>query len=86
MKRGLNLVTLQSRYRALRRDARIMAAMLELAAQSFAQIARRAEPGVVIASSINAEYTYTASDIRDLASECSRIAYQCGRGKRARKP
>lgn len=71
----------KTRYRYLRTDARIMAEMLDLAAQRLDQVARRHGPDVVIATSINTEYKYTASDVRELASECTRIAYQCGRGR-----
>lgn len=73
--------SIETKYRRLRTDARIMAEMLDIAAQRLEQIARRhVKPETIIASSINADYTYTASDVRELAIECTRIAYQCGRG------
>lgn len=78
--------SLETRYRKLRTDARIMAEMLDIAAQRLEQVARRHPPDAVIATSINMEHTYTASDIRELASECTRIAYQCGRGRGRRTP
>ncbi len=79
--------SLETKYRALRRDARIMAEMLDIAAQRFDQIARRAQRSdEVIAQSINAEYTYTASDIRQLASECTQVAYERGRGRERKQP
>lgn len=70
----------ETKYRRLRTDARIMAEMLDIAAQRFDQIARRHDPGDVLATSINLTFKYTASDVGELASECTRIAYQCGRG------
>ncbi len=73
--------SLETKCRALRRDARIMAEMLDIAAQRFEQIARRQPPEAVIATSINLDYSYTASDVRELASECTRIAHECGRGQ-----
>lgn len=72
----------ETKYRNLRRDARIMAELLDLAAQRFEQIARRhQDPTTIIATSINADFKYTASDIRDLASECARVAFERGRGR-----
>jgi hypothetical protein len=71
----------ETKYRYLRRDARIMADMLDVAAQRLDQIARRHDSSDVLATSINLTFKYTASDVRELASECTRIAYQCGRGR-----
>ncbi len=74
--------SLETKYRALRRDTRIMAELLDLAAQRLDQVGRRHfDSTTVLAKSIDGEYTYTASDIRKLATECASVAYERGRGR-----
>ena len=72
MKRALKLET---RYEYLRRDARILTAMCEIAAQRFAELAKRAEAGE----------TTTPSDLRELASQFAQTAYRRGRGPGAKQ-
>ncbi len=74
--------SLATKYRALRRDARIMAELLDIASLRLEQVGRRhLDSTTVLAKSIDGEHTYTASDIRKLASECTSVAYERGRGR-----
>ena len=74
MRRGLKLST---RYAYLRRNAKTLTTMLEIAAAKFWRIAREVEGS-------SEHDALTPSDIRELSSECQRIAHQCGLQERGR--
>lgn len=68
---------LETRYAYLLRDAKNLTTMLELASATIIKAARRIE-GVI------EENQLEPSDYREMASECARIAHQCGRSHRWR--
>lgn len=65
---------LETRYRNLLRDARILTTMLDLAGRKLSQAARAIEGQ----SPLVGEHP-TPSELREWSSECARIAHQRGR-------
>jgi hypothetical protein len=75
---------LETRYAYLLRDAKTMTVILELAASRLSDTARGKHSDVVIGRKIDGTEV-TASDVREMASECARIAHECGRQHRRRR-
>lgn len=71
---------LETRYAYLLRDAKILTAMLDLAATQLCRAARALEgkPPVIDGTAP------TPFSLREMSSECARLAHQCGRDSRGR--
>jgi hypothetical protein len=75
IKRGQKLET---KYQYLRYSAKALTVMLELAAAKLGEIAHGGAPDDLRGS-------MTCSEIREFASECTRIAHDCGLQQRRRR-
>jgi hypothetical protein len=79
---------LETRYEYLRRDARVLTAMCELAAKRLHEISRGIDGGIhryqEVARAVDEKLVPDPSELRELSSEFARLAYACGRGPGAK--
>jgi hypothetical protein len=68
---------LSTRYAYLRRDARTLTVMLELATTKIRELARQIDPKTPESAGERAA-PYTASDLRGFVSECASILHVAG--------
>lgn len=72
---------LETRYRNLLRDAKVLTSTLEYAGKRLREVARQIDPNVAESAGEKAA-PYTPTELRSVSMECERIVLDCGRRER----